>query len=72
MRRFAGVSDVMRQKFRDDVLSATPRKLREVLADYFSQTSASASVAVYSAPEKLNEANKHLEEKLTIENIFEN
>jgi hypothetical protein len=28
-------------------------------------------VAVYSAPEKLNEANKRLEEKLLIENIFE-
>jgi hypothetical protein len=29
----------------------------------------SASVAVYSAPEKLNEANKRLEEKLILENI---
>jgi hypothetical protein len=27
--------------------------------------------AVYSAPEKLNEANKRLEEKLRIENIVE-
>lgn len=71
MRRFAGVSDTMRQKFRDDVLSATPRKLRDALADYFSKTTESASVAVYSAPEKLNDANKHLEEKLIIENIFE-
>lgn len=71
MRRFAGVSDTMRQKFRDDVLSATPRKLRDALADYFSKTAESASVAVYSTPEKLNDANKHLEEKLTIENIFE-
>jgi presequence protease len=71
MRSFAGVSDAMRQKFRDDVLSATPRKLRDALAGYFSKTAGSASVAVYSAPEKLNEANIRLEEKLTIENIFE-
>jgi Zn-dependent M16 (insulinase) family peptidase len=71
MRRFAGVNDDMRQKFRDDILSSTPRKLKDALADYFSKTATSASVAVYSAPEKLNEANKRLEEKLTIENIFE-
>jgi hypothetical protein len=31
----------------------------------------SAAVAVYSAPEKLNEANKRLEEKLVMENLFE-
>jgi len=28
------------------------------------------AVAVYSAPEKLNEANKQLEEKLQLKNIF--
>jgi len=71
MRSFAGVHDDMRQKFRDDILSSTPRKLRDALADYFSKNTGSASVAVYSAPEKLNEANTRLEEKLIIENIFE-
>jgi len=34
------------------------------LVDYFSQAVKSAAVAVYSAPEKLNEANKRLEENL--------
>jgi presequence protease len=71
MRSFAGIKDGMRQKFRDDILSATPSQLKDALADYFSKMAASASVAVYSAPEKLTEANKHLEEKLIIENIFE-
>jgi hypothetical protein len=41
------------------------------LADYFSRAVKSAAVAVYSAPEKLNEANTRMEEKLRIENIFE-
>lgn len=71
MRHFAEIKDEMRQKFRDDILSATPRKLKQVLYDYFSQTPKSAAVTVYSAPEKLDEANEHLEEKLLIENIFE-
>jgi hypothetical protein len=33
--------------------------------------SASTVVAVYSAPEKLNDANKRLEEKLIIEHLLE-
>jgi Zn-dependent M16 (insulinase) family peptidase len=72
MRSFAGINDDMRQKFRNDILSATPRKLKNTLIDYFSQAPKSAAVAVYSAPEKLDEANKRLEEKLLIESIFEN
>jgi presequence protease len=71
MRTFAGVSDEMRQKFRDDILSATPQKLKNTLSDYFSRAPKATAVAVYSAPEKLEEANKQLEEKLLIENIFE-
>ena len=71
MRSFAGVNDSMRQKFRDDILSATPRKLKNALLDYFSQAPKSAAVVVYSAPEKLSDANKQLEEKLLIESIFE-
>lgn len=71
MRNFAGVNDDMRQKFRDDILSATPRKVKNALSDYFSRSPKVAAVAVYSAPEKLDAANKQLEEKLLIENIFE-
>jgi Zn-dependent M16 (insulinase) family peptidase len=71
MRSFSGINDDMRQKFRDDILSATPRKLKDTLVDYFSQAAKSAAVAVYSSPERLNEANKRMEEKLVIENIFE-
>ena len=71
MRSFAGITDNMRQKFRDDILSATPLKLKDVLVDYFSNASKSAAVAVYSAPEKLNEANNRMEEKLHIENILD-
>jgi len=71
MRNFAGISDDMRQKFRNDVLSATPRKIKDVLINYFSGAAKSAAVAVYSSPEKLNEANSRLEEKLVLENLFE-
>ncbi|MCX5847902.1 MAG: insulinase family protein [Deltaproteobacteria bacterium] len=71
MRDFAGIKDDMRQKFRDDILSATPRKLKDALAYYFSRAAKSAAMAVYSSPEKLNEANKNMEVKLDIEHIFE-
>jgi Zn-dependent M16 (insulinase) family peptidase len=71
MRSFSGINDDMRQKFRDDILSATPQKLQDALVDYFAKAAKSAAVAVYSAPEKLNEANKRLEEKLVLENLFE-
>jgi hypothetical protein len=40
--------------------------------DYFSRAEKSAAVAVYSAPEKLNDANKRLEEKLLLESLSEN
>jgi hypothetical protein len=50
---------------------ATPQKLKNTLADYFSKAAKSAAVAVYSAPEKLNEANTRMEEKLVLENLFE-
>jgi hypothetical protein len=71
MRDFAAMTDDMRKKFRDDVLTAKPHQLQEALIDYFSRTEKSAGVAVYSSREKLNEANGQLEEKLLIENIFE-
>lgn len=71
MRSIAGITDGMRQKFREEILAATPQKLKETLGAYFSQVSKSASVAVYSAQGKITEANKSLEEKLVLEHIFE-
>jgi Zn-dependent M16 (insulinase) family peptidase len=60
----------MRQKFRDEILSATPQKLKETLSKYFSDAARSEAVAVYSAKEKLDEANVQLEEKLVLEHLF--
>jgi Zn-dependent M16 (insulinase) family peptidase len=71
MRHIAGITDDMRQQFREEILSATPQKLRDTLNKYFSAAAKSAAVAVYSAQEKLIEANKHLEEKLILESLFE-
>jgi hypothetical protein len=71
MRNFSGITDDMRQKFRDEIIAATPQQFKNTLADYFSRETKSASVAVYSALEKLIEANKHLDEKLVLEHLFE-
>ncbi len=71
MRSIAGITDSMRQKFRDEILSATPQKMKETLSEYFPRVAKSASVAVYSSQEKIDEANMSLEEKLVVEHIFE-
>ncbi|MGD0022155.1 MAG: insulinase family protein [Smithellaceae bacterium] len=71
MRNIAGIKDDIRQKFRDDILSATPKKMKETLKTYFGEAAKSKAVAVYSAREKLNEANSRLDEKLVLENLFE-
>jgi Zn-dependent M16 (insulinase) family peptidase len=61
----------MRQEFRDQILTATPQKLKETLSEYFPRASKSAATAVYSAAEKISEANKALEAQLVLEHIFE-
>lgn len=71
MRSIAGITDKMRQEFRDQILTATPQKLKETLSEYFPRASKSAATAVYSAAEKISEANKALEAQLVLEHIFE-
>jgi len=71
MRIIAGVTDEMRQNFRDNVLSATARQVKDTLKNYFSAAAKFKAVAVYSASEKLAEANLALDEKLIMENLIE-
>lgn len=71
IRHFAGATDALRQSFRDQIFAATPRKVREALAGYFAQAGLSKSVAVYSAQDKLEEANKVLADKLSLEKLSE-
>ena len=71
MRIIAGATDEMRQNFRDNVLAATPRQVKDSLKDYFAIAAKSMAVAVYSANEKLAEANMVLTDKLIVENLIE-
>ena len=71
MRIVAGATDEMRQNFRDNVLAATPRQVKDTLKEYFSAATKSKAVAVYSASEKLTEANLVLNKKLILENLIE-
>ncbi|HPL65866.1 MAG TPA: hypothetical protein PLG94_05025, partial [Smithellaceae bacterium] len=71
IRHFVGVTDQMRQSFRDRIFSATPHKVRETLAGYFEKASRSKAVAVFAAQEKLNEANKQMTDKLNLEKLSE-
>ena len=71
MRHFIGVTDPMRQSFRDQIFSATPRKVRNAVAGFFEKAAGTRAVAVYSAQEKLEEANKLLTDKLNLEKLSE-
>ena len=71
IRHFAGATDPMRQSFRDQIFAATPRKVRETLSEYFEKAAQFGAVAVYSAQEKLDAANKLLTVKLNLEKLSE-
>jgi len=71
IRYFAGATDSMRQSFRDQIFAATPGKVRDALAGYFEKAAGARAVAVYSAQEKLDEANKVLVDKLNLEKLSE-
>jgi hypothetical protein len=69
IRHFAGATDSMRQTFRDQIFAATPGKVKDALAQFFEKASGDKAVAVYSAQEKLEEANKQLPDKLSLEKL---
>lgn len=71
MRHFAGATDSLRQAFRDRIFEATPAGVKDALAKYFAKAASDRAVAVYSAQEKLEEANQQLAEKLNLEKLSE-
>ena len=71
MRHFARATDELRQVFRDRIFEATPAKVKDALAKYFTDVASEKAVAVYSAQEKLEEANRHLARKLNLEKLTE-
>ncbi len=71
IRHFACATDEMRQTFRDRLFATTPGQIRETLAHYFEKTASDQAVAVYSAQEKLEEANRQLADKLKLEKLSE-
>ena len=71
IRIFVGATDEMRQSFRDQIFAATPNEVRSVLARYFEKAAGSKAVAVYAAQEKLEEANRLLDDKLILEKLVE-
>ncbi len=71
IRHFARATDAMRQTFRERILSATPPQVRQALAEYFRGAARTGAVAVYSAQEKLEEANRRLDAPLRLEKLGE-
>jgi len=71
MRHFAGITDPMRQSYRNRLFDASPRQIREALDAYFAEASSSRAVAVYASQEKLDEANQVLPHPLNLEKLSE-
>ena len=65
IRQLSGLTDEMRQSYRDRILDTTEAEMMEVARRYL--TSSGAVVSVYASQERLEKANETLEKKLVIE-----
>ncbi|MDP3098448.1 MAG: insulinase family protein, partial [Syntrophales bacterium] len=69
IREFSGMTDPMRRRFREEVLTITSERLQGTARLYFPAAAEAAVVAVCAPEERLHAANKILEEKLEIEKL---
>ena len=69
IREFSGMTDPMRHRFREEVLTITTKRLQDAARLYFPAAAEAAVVAVCAPEERLHAANELLEEKLEIEKL---
>ena len=67
VRHLAGLTDELRQQFRDRVLDTSAQDLLEAARLYLSPADERSVVAVYAPNDRLEQANEKLERKLKIE-----
>jgi Zn-dependent M16 (insulinase) family peptidase len=69
MREFSGLTDDLRMRFRNDVLSINARQIQKAAEGYFPNVKEAAVIAVFAPEERLREANRVLNDKLTLEKL---
>ena len=69
MREFSGVTDDLRMRFRNDVLSINAQQIQKAAENYFPNVKEAAVIAVFAPEERLLEANRVLNDKLTLEKL---
>ncbi|MCE5263799.1 MAG: insulinase family protein [Deltaproteobacteria bacterium] len=69
LREFSALTDPLRRRFREQVLSADPRLLLETARRYFPSAAPTAVFAVCAPEERLRKANEVIEPKLEIEKL---
>jgi Zn-dependent M16 (insulinase) family peptidase len=69
IREFSGMTDLIRRRFREEVLAMTTDRLQEAARSYFPTAAEAAVVAVCAPEERLLAANERLAEKLALEKL---
>jgi Zn-dependent M16 (insulinase) family peptidase len=69
IREFSGLTDDLRSRFREGVLSVTARDLREAARRCFKEAGKGGGVAVFAPEERLRAANEVLTPKLELEKL---
>ncbi len=70
IRKFSGLTDPIRRRFREEVLDVDPERLQQAARRYFPKASKEAVFAACASDERLRKANESLTEKLEIEKLF--
>ena len=69
IREFSGMTDPIRLRFREEVLTITTKRLQEAARLYFPAAAEAAVVGVCAPEERLHAANEVLDEKLVLEKL---
>ena len=66
IREFSGITEGMRQAFRDEILGMTAETLQQAATRYFAGEERAFAVAVYAAEDKLVRANETMQPMLVV------
>ena len=69
IREFSGVTDDLRKRFRHGVLAMDSEQIRKAAESYFPRVEEAAVIAVFAPEERLQEANRVLDNRLMLEKL---
>ncbi len=69
IREFSGVTDELRMRFRNDILSMDTEKIHNAAESYFPGARDAAVIAVFAPEDRLDKANRVLNNRLKLEKL---